>query len=651
MGLNGAYFQRNTIMGSNAINIGWNKYEVALLIDAYFTYQSGDSARKDVVMELSKRLRARMKYLGMSISDTYRNENGIDLQMRAMEFVLTDGEHGMNHPPKIFIEIGDLYANDKKKFDCLLSIANVMFPKIAKTDTPSLQHKEVSKELSDVRSTSLVTKATLHTTLFEDEGFSVADEILDLNLIDEIKKVLSSKFSNGYRLDSFMEYNRMKSFYKSEYGKDLELDRAGVDNYVESCGIIYEGRVYLPERMLSDNEAKQLIRYIKSCFDDGIKCVYYSVVFDYIKSAFPDNKVFSDKMLSRYLQHMNKENWHFHDNFLSHDANVEIDILEEVCNFVREQGGVVTEDEVVKGLSHFPEEKIRHAFDERKTKMICCGRNQRFHIDNFVITDDELFTIECIITKAIDQFRYIGFSELLSDIKIQVPSVIVNNSVFGDIGLKNVLVSRLENKFHFYNNIISDKDNPISTEDCFRDLAQHSHFTIDDVTRLAEDCGSLPNLYIEMFFKYSVRIDQNNYVSRNQVHFNIEETDKVLSKFCKKDYITIGEVSPMETLPDCGYPWNEFLLECYAFAHSKAFTIIHSKYFGQKNAVGGIVRRNSQIKDFVTLAAYALADSNCRLNKEEALQYLWENQYISQRRLDVIDDILNRAKQIKAKNN
>ena len=47
MGLNGAFFQRNKIMGSNAINIGWNKYEVALLIDAYFTYQSGDSARKD----------------------------------------------------------------------------------------------------------------------------------------------------------------------------------------------------------------------------------------------------------------------------------------------------------------------------------------------------------------------------------------------------------------------------------------------------------------------------------------------------------------------------------------------------------------------------------------------------------------------------
>ena len=94
-------------MGSNSINIGWNKYEVVLLIEGYLKYQNSNSTRKEVISELSKRLRARMINLGMSISDTYRNENGIDLQMRAMEYVLTNGEHGMNHPPKIFVEIGD----------------------------------------------------------------------------------------------------------------------------------------------------------------------------------------------------------------------------------------------------------------------------------------------------------------------------------------------------------------------------------------------------------------------------------------------------------------------------------------------------------------------------------------------------------------
>ncbi len=637
-------------MGSNSINIGWNKYEVALLIDAYFAYQDGNITRKEVVMKLSKRLRARMINLGMSISDTYRNENGIDLQMRAMEYVLTNGEHGMDHPPKIFVEIGDLYAHDKDNYYDLLAIANVMFPPIAEAETPSIVKDDFfDSESLNAISSSTDAKLSLTTSLFDEDEVFAFESIFDSKLLEEVKKILLSKFPNGYRLNSFMEYNRMKYFYKSEFGKDLELNRADVDYYVESCGIKNEGRVYLPELILSESESEQIVGYIDSCFDEGIKCVYYSVLYDYINSTFPDNKIFSVQMLGRYLRYINSEGWHFTSNFLSSEANVEVDILNEVSNFVKEQGGVVNEDEVVKGLSHFPEDKVRHAFDERKTKMISCGRNQRFHIDNFVITDEELFTIEGIITKAINQFRYIGFSELLSDIKIQVPNVIDDNTVFGDIGLKNVLASLLENKFYFYNNIISDIDNPISTEDCFRELAQHTHYTNDDVSKLAEDCGSLPNVYIEMFFEYSVRIDKNNYVSRDQVHFDIEETDKVLSKFCEKDYMAICDVSPIEILPDCGFPWNEFLLECYVYGYSIDYTIIHRKYFGQKNVSGGIVRRNSQIKDFVTLAAHALADSSCSLNKKDALDYLCVNQYITQRRLDVIDDILKRAKQIKKK--
>ena len=74
----------------------------------------------------------------------------------------------------------------------------------------------------------------------------------------------------------------MKNFYKSQFGSDLSLDRSELDNYVENCGIIHEGRVYLPELILSSKESKQVVSYIKSCFKEGMKCVYYSVVYDYI---------------------------------------------------------------------------------------------------------------------------------------------------------------------------------------------------------------------------------------------------------------------------------------------------------------------------------------------------------------------------------
>ena len=47
-------------MGSNSVNIGWNKYETAILIDAYIQVKDGKLLRKDAVAQVSKRLRERM---------------------------------------------------------------------------------------------------------------------------------------------------------------------------------------------------------------------------------------------------------------------------------------------------------------------------------------------------------------------------------------------------------------------------------------------------------------------------------------------------------------------------------------------------------------------------------------------------------------
>ena len=79
-------------MGSNSINIGWNKYETAILIDAYVQVKEGKLLRKDAVAQVSKRLRERMLKIGTTISETYRNENGISMQMSAIGYAMGNEE-------------------------------------------------------------------------------------------------------------------------------------------------------------------------------------------------------------------------------------------------------------------------------------------------------------------------------------------------------------------------------------------------------------------------------------------------------------------------------------------------------------------------------------------------------------------------------
>ena len=117
-------------MGSNSINIGWNKYETAILIDAYIHVKEGKLLRKDAVAQVSKRLRERMLKIGTTISETYRNENGISMQMSAIGYAMGNEEKGISHVSNIFREIVKMYNEENDKCHQLLTIANAMYPKV-----------------------------------------------------------------------------------------------------------------------------------------------------------------------------------------------------------------------------------------------------------------------------------------------------------------------------------------------------------------------------------------------------------------------------------------------------------------------------------------------------------------------------------------
>ena len=107
-------------------NSAWNKYEVAILIEGYIRFANSNASRNDVAKEISNRLRSGVYH----DSITYRNINGITLQLGAIEYLMTDGEHGISHVSNLFREIVELYKEDCCAFQKLLEEANKTYPKI-----------------------------------------------------------------------------------------------------------------------------------------------------------------------------------------------------------------------------------------------------------------------------------------------------------------------------------------------------------------------------------------------------------------------------------------------------------------------------------------------------------------------------------------
>ena len=79
---------------------------------------------------------------GANVGDLYRNEVGIALQMRKMEFLLTEGKKGLSGASKAFERIYELYKTDIDAFNKEFSLeSNGLFtPK--KTENVENQSKK-----------------------------------------------------------------------------------------------------------------------------------------------------------------------------------------------------------------------------------------------------------------------------------------------------------------------------------------------------------------------------------------------------------------------------------------------------------------------------------------------------------------------------
>ena len=104
-------------------NSKWNKYEAAILIDGYNRVANGLDSRKEVALEISERLRR----FNLMENITYRNVNGITLQLGAIEYLMTNGARGISHVSNLFREIVCLYKEDAVMFTRLLDEANLKY--------------------------------------------------------------------------------------------------------------------------------------------------------------------------------------------------------------------------------------------------------------------------------------------------------------------------------------------------------------------------------------------------------------------------------------------------------------------------------------------------------------------------------------------
>lgn len=605
------------------INIPWNEYEAVLLVEACNKVISGEASKSDVIPELSSRLRGRMLSQGVEISETYRNENGIALQLSAMQYIMTNGEIGLPGGSALFSRMASLFTEDRPSFDMKLNLAQKIYPIVSgQVDGYPTNTESACPILEDGSKDNVV---------YVQQSDSDRDGSMSKKIVD----VLRSYFSRGFRLNSTIEERRFKQFYENQYSSEFPATLQ-LSMMIPRLGIQHENKVYLPEFMLAADVRDKIQLYIVSHFESS-DYIYYDAILDKFSEDIVDSQIFDKETLKAYLQYYDVYGWSYGTFYISKTNSVSVNQDQDIIDFVLMQGGIVTENEILNAFHYMPKDYVVRCVVRNNRTLISCGRGYRFHIDNYRINDIEKNGIREIIQLSIQSAGYLTTSELVRSVQIKYPSVLSDNTEYGIIGFRNVVSNLYEGEFSFYNNLISSMHSRLDTNQVFEDFCKSkATFTTEEVNQLADDLGTLINF--DAISRYCVRVSESKFVSKDNIVFDVPATDAAIANYCSGEYVTILDINTFVAFPYCSYRWNNYLLESFVAQYSKQFKLMHSRY-NKDNTIGAIVKRTSAFSDYDEILIDAVANSKVPLNENDVLDYLQEKGYIARRRSDFLSKI------------
>lgn len=458
---------------------------------------------------------------------------------------------------------------------------------------------------------------------------------------EEYEAVLSQYFKKGFRMESPLEVRKFRRYYSAIHEKELSDSDEVISSNIKALCILYDGKAFLPDVMLSEEVKTELYAHIDSAFAGGKIAIYYQALYAEFAEVFLDHHIHDADMLKAYLTATGNGQFYIQRSFISKGRNVTMDPLSEIRDCLIEYGRPVEYEELFKALAHIPQNKIKFILASNG-EFVNNGQGAYFHEKIVRLSDEELEGIAEIISQTIDEKVFMGGNELYDAIKVKYSYIIEENKTLSVYGFRDALKAKLGDRFSFKGNIISHSGNELSMADVFAKYAKtHDSFTLSELQGLASNLATV--IYFDAVYENSLRISKEQFVSKTMAQFAISETDDVLDRVCVGKYIPLCEVQNFGVFPYAGFTWNSYLLEHYVASYSRKYKLLHSGFNGTECA-GAIVRRSAGIDSFDDLIVDIMVNNPIELMKTPVLQYLSDKGYLARRRYSGVESLIIKAK-------
>lgn len=460
--------------------------------------------------------------------------------------------------------------------------------------------------------------------------------------IHKYEFLLTTRFEKGFRLSSSLETKRLRSFYEDQFATVAVESDEEIQQIMKSIGIVHKERVYSPKSMLDNEIKKNVFEHIARLFSDGKAMIHYDTIYAKFEDNFHRSTIYNADMLKCYLEYFSEGQFFVKDGYLVKTKNADVDLVDEVRRFMKTHGTIASYDDIEEHLTHIPLEEVKRIFTTND-EFIWVSRECYIHIECVYFSGNDLDNIRNILTDIIEKDGFVSGNELKTRIETLYPEIIEINATIANFiaGLRDSIKYHLSGYFNFKGNIISKLGTHLSMADVYAEYCKrHETFSLDELNVLAKELGSV--IYFNAVYDNSLRINKNDFVQKNRASFNISLIDDAIKLFCGDDYIPITAIKQFLLFPGTAFPWDPYLLEHYVYVYSAEFKLVDPSFCATK-CVGVIVKRTSQFNTFEQVITDVLAKSNITLNKEIALNYLYDNGYIGKRSLSCIENVIATA--------
>lgn len=684
--------------------VQFNKFETAILLDVYIDIVEKTLTKSNGITIVSNLLRQMAINTGIIIDDTYRSIKGITYQMRCMANAYMNVNQKV---PSLFAQIVKMYNDDIekyleilveawqmasenkiiKKLDFLndfslssttpysLSICNKVidikrnwedvyvnlisylheiYPDVFNnlTDTFYLECNlcaddlmSRAKKFLDLcnisydnvvinymfkgEDTQMIKNNTneIHTINIDDKTLTINQDFFEDKLLKCAYTIVLQVFPNGMRLGSAIAQRKFKAKYEELNGTILD-EKIDIDKLVSQIGILHDNKIYA---ISSEN-----INVLKSIIETiTYNVVFYDELYNTYQVEFAEINIFSSEFLKDVLMKLFSDKFFFKNYYSSSPTDdVETEILK-----LYDKTETLSYYQIKEQLPFIPLEQIKLICS--RSKMLVRNSEASYTIiDKIKISNEDVEKSEEIISNEIkkDGFSVLNHMDTTysEELNPDVSSTAIKKIMFiryfsNRYELNRLIITLIGNSLSIHNIIIKYCENFDTLK--LKDVEEYEKSLIGrNIYALKSACETM------------VRIDKENFVKKDAIHFDVATTDKAIDVFSNGRIISYSQVDSFVTFPFIeGYSWNEYLLESFCRQFSQRYKTMES--IAKKRPTGAIIPARMNFDNFNDLLAQVVVDNHIELNDKSVNDFLTRQTYIL-RKTDT-EVIISKAHNIK----